>query len=202
MRNREEARAKAQAAKEELAQAAEKVSSAADSVTEASGKNSAIAQKAEEFKGIVEDVEKTLRTFLPERVIESGPAAPEASAESSKPSPVTVDKARSLGLNVKAAIEYSCGEEDLYIELLTDYAKNAEDKCATLASYLEDNSLSNYRVLIHSLKSSSKMIGADELSSLAKDLEDASARSDEEYVKSHHDDFAKRFKDLASKILG
>ena len=151
---------------------------------------------------IVEDVEKTLRTFLPERVIESGPAAPAASAESSKPSPVTVDKARSLGLNVKAAIEYSCGEEDLYIELLTDYAKNAEDKCATLASYLEDNSLSNYRVLIHSLKSSSKMIGADELSSLAKDLEDASARSDEVYVKSHHDDFAKRFRDLASKILG
>ena len=151
---------------------------------------------------IIKDVEKTLRTFLPANVIESGSSEHVEPVNPSKPAPVSVDKARSLGLNVEAAIEYSCGEEDLYIELLTDYARNAEDKCDTLASYIENNSLANYRILIHSLKSSSKMIGADELSSLAKDLEDASARNDEEYVKSHHDNFAKKFKELAGKILG
>ena len=151
---------------------------------------------------IIKDVEKTLRTFLPANVIESGSSEHVEPINPSKPAPVSVDKARSLGLNVEAAIEYSCGEEDLYIELLTDYAKNAEDKCDTLASYIENNSLANYRILIHSLKSSSKMIGADELSALAKDLEDASARNDEEYVKSHHDNFAKKFKELAGKILG
>ena len=151
---------------------------------------------------IIKDVEKALRTFLPADVIESGTLEPAETVSSSMPAPVSVDKARALGLNVDAAIEYSCGEEDLYIELLTDYAKNAEDKCYTLASYIENNSLANYRILIHSLKSSSKMIGADELSALAKDLEDASARNDEEYVKSHHDNFAKKFKELAGKILG
>ncbi|MBR6986581.1 MAG: response regulator [Clostridiales bacterium] len=180
---------------------------------------------------IIKDIEKTLWTYLPLEVIERG-SAEEASETSEDPdaaevsdkdgaqefeavdtvspgaldsdaaSPVTVDKARSLGLNVEAAIEYSCGEEELYIELLTDYAKNAEDKCATLASYLENNALANYRILIHSLKSSSRMVGADDLSALAKDLEDASARNDAEYVKSHHDTFVKEFKELAAKILG
>ena len=151
---------------------------------------------------IIKDVEKTLRTFLPANVIESGSSEHVEPVNPSKPAPVSVDKARSLGLNVEAAIEYSCGEEDLYIELLTDYARNAEDKCDTLASYIENNSLANYRILIHSLKSSSKMVGADNLSSLAKDLEDASAREDAEYVKAHHDIFAKQFKELAGKILG
>ena len=151
---------------------------------------------------IIKDVEKALRTFLPADVIESGSVDTVEAVSFSQPAPVSVDKARALGLNVDAAIEYSCGEEDLYVELLTDYAKNAEDKCDTLASYIENNSLANYRILIHSLKSSSKMIGADELSALAKDLEDASARNDEEYVKSHHDNFAKKFKELAGKILG
>ena len=151
---------------------------------------------------IIKDVEKTLRTFLPANVIESGSSEHVEPVNPSKPAPVSVDKARSLGLNVEAAIEYSCGEEDLYIELLTDYARNAEDKCDTLASYIENNSLANYRILIHSLKSSSKMVGADDLSALAKDLEDASAREDAEYVKAHHDIFAKQFKELAAKILG
>ena len=52
------------------------------------------------------------------------------------------------------------------------------------------------------MKSSSRMVGADDLSALAKDLEDASARNDAEYVKSHHDTFVKKFKELAAKILG
>lgn len=70
----EEAKGKAQAAKEALAQAAVKVSSAADSASGASAQTDEIAEKAEAFKGIVQDVKdlnddiKALKEYLDENL--------------------------------------------------------------------------------------------------------------------------------------
>ena len=147
---------------------------------------------------VVKDIEKTLKKFLPPYLIEGT-----VSDNKDKPSvaPLSVDKAKSIGLNVTAGVEYSCGDEDFYIELLTDYAKSADEKCLSLASYLANKDLPNYRILIHSLKSSSRTIGADEVSALAKELEDASAKSNLEFVQGHHEKFVADYKALAAKIL-
>ena len=68
--------------------------------------------------------------------------------------------------------------------------------------YLEKEDMKNYSILIHSLKSSSKMIGADMVSALAKDLEDASKKDDLDFVQINHDNFIESFKALAAKISG
>ena len=148
---------------------------------------------------VVKDIEKTLKNYLPSELIEE--AASEVEIEASSTS-LTLDKARSIGLNVDAAVEYSCGEDDLYLDLLSDYANSCEDKCKDLNSYLEKEDMKNYSILIHSLKSSSKMVGADMVSALAKDLEDASKKEDLDFIQINHDNFIESYKALVAKILG
>ena len=148
---------------------------------------------------VVKNIEKTLKNYLPSELIEEVGTKVEVEAPSSS---LTLDKARSIGLNVNAAVEYSCGEEDLYLDLLSDYANSCEDKCKELDSYLNEEDMKNYSILIHSLKSSSRIIGADAVSALAKDLEDASKKNDIDFVSINHEIFIENYKALAAKLLG
>ncbi len=148
---------------------------------------------------MVDDMEKTLKKYLPSsliEVVEEEPAVTETLDSS-----LSVRKARFLGLNVDAGIGYACGEEDFYLELLSDYANACEEKCAELTSYFENNDLHNYEILVHSLKSSSKTIGADDVSEHAKALEFACKDGDGEFVKRYHEFFVEEYKSLAKKLL-
>ncbi len=148
---------------------------------------------------MVDDIEKALRKYLPADAVKT--TQDEVVIESSSTS-LTIEKARSLGLNVEAGIGYACGEEDFYLELLTDYANGASEKCSELVSYLEKGDLKNYEILVHSLKSSSKTVGADDVSAQAKALEEASKNGDTDFVNAHHGQFIKDFTDLANALLG
>ena len=145
---------------------------------------------------MIDDFEKALKTYLPPELISESKKAPEK-----HDAPFSLDKARSLGLNVDAGLGYAGGEEDFYMELLTDYANSADERCESLETFLADNDLNNYEILIHSLKSTSRMVGADDLSEQAKDLQDAAGKQDMDFVKEHHTAFVKGFKALSEKIL-
>ena len=146
---------------------------------------------------MVDDFEKALKNYLPADVISGSKKAPEKTDE-----PMSLDKLRTLGLNVDAGLGYACGEEDFYMELLNDYANSAKEKCESLESFLANKDMHNYEILIHSLKSTSKMVGADDLSDQAKVLQDAAGKEDMDFVKEHHPAFVKGFKSLSEKILG
>jgi CheY-like chemotaxis protein/HPt (histidine-containing phosphotransfer) domain-containing protein len=165
---------------------------------------------------MVDDIENALKKYLPERVIENkveddsssevlefdavpGPDVSSVAGDNTGTS-LTLAKARSVGLNVDAGLGYACGEEDFYLELLTDYLNCTSDKCVELTSYLENSDLKNYEVLVHSIKSASKTIGADSLSEQAKELEAASKNNDMDFVKAHHGALVKDFKELAGKL--
>lgn len=146
----------------------------------------------------IQELEKTLRKYLPQGSVEDRAQ----DAEEEKPASVSLDKVRSLGLNVDAGLLYTCSDEDFYLELLTDYARSADDKCSELSSYLEKGDLKNYEILVHSLKSASKTVGADELSDRAKALEEASRDQNTDFVNANHEAFVTGFRELAAKILG
>ena len=145
---------------------------------------------------MIDDIENTLKKYLPADVIEGTTEI----AEEKTDTPLSLERARSAGLNVDAGVGYACGEEDFYLELLSDYADSASYKSSELASYLENNDLKNYEILVHSLKSSSRTIGADALSEQAKALEDASKNNDMDFVKKNHDAFVKNLMELAEKV--
>ena len=115
---------------------------------------------------------------------------------------LTIGRATEIGLNVTEGIMYSGGEEEFYLEIVTDYANSVEEKCESLQSFKDKKDWENYRILVHSIKSTSKTIGADEVSAKAKQLEDASKTEDVGYIEENHDSFIKEYKDLSNRILG
>ena len=150
----------------------------------------------------IEDIEKALAQYLPADIIGRNDDISNNDQNNKENKSITIDTARQIGLNVDSALVYSCGDEDFYLELLTDYAGQASDRCAELTSYLEAGNLKDYEILVHSVKSSSKTIGADDLSELAKSLESAARDSDADYVRQHHDALVSGLEELKTRIIG
>ncbi len=74
------------------------------------------------------------------------------------------------GLDVKEALEY-LGDLDLYRTLLYDYYEDIDRKVEAIRQFVSERNAKEYTVEVHSLKSSSKMIGAFELAEKAYELE-------------------------------
>ena len=75
------------------------------------------------------------------------------------------------GIDVSVGMHYSGDDENLYREVLSDYMDTIEEKANTIEKAVETGDLETYTIEVHALKSSSKSIGAMELSELAKELE-------------------------------
>lgn len=117
-------------------------------------------------------MDRTLRRWLPEDKIISNKNAEEAvnrEADSTKMNPYLW---RMEGIDVSAAMEYACGDADLYREVLSDYRDSIYEKADVIERAVTDKDLEMYTIEVHSLKSTSKSIGAMELSELARKLEE------------------------------
>ncbi|MBO4637245.1 MAG: response regulator [Clostridiales bacterium] len=116
-------------------------------------------------------------------------------------SSLTVDHARTLGLDVDAGIGYAAGDVNFYLEILKDYATDCPGRCNELTTYLKNEDWKNYNILVHSIKSGSKTVGANAVSLIARMLEESSGSGDASYVKAHHSELIEAYSELAGKIL-
>ncbi len=105
-----------------------------------------------------------------------------------------------LGVDTAYGIDYCAGDEDFYKELLTDYADNKESKISELKQYFDTKDLKNYEIRVHAIKSTSKIIGALELSDEAKALEFAAKGGDEGLINEKHPDFMQKYENLMKVI--
>ena len=96
-----------------------------------------------------------------------------------------LDKAN---IDVSAGLAYCQNNDALYKSLLEEYVISYEEKEKSIQKYYDNRDWKNYAVVAHSLKSSSKMIGAIDLSDLAANLEKA---ADEERTSDITDDHVK-----------
>jgi len=148
------------------------------------------------------DLERILKTYLPESVVSVSESVQNDDSADASDTELTIGKAESIGLNVSAGVEFSGGDEEFYLEILTDYANDAEEKCNALSKYMKAKDWKNYKILVHSIKSASKTVGASYISEEARKLEEASAREDEEYVVANHNALISDYRTLAGRILG
>lgn len=84
---------------------------------------------------------------------------------------------------------------------MLQYAGEAVGKMRTADRNLKDGDLVNYEILVHALKSTSKMIGAGQLSEAAYTLEKAAKDGDEKTIHEGHDSAMAEYKRLADGIL-
>ena len=76
------------------------------------------------------------------------------------------------GLKTKEGVEH-CGSVDAYLDTLTIFADAVSSGVKEIADFYQKEDWKNYTVKVHALKSSARVIGANELSERAKRLEDA-----------------------------
>lgn len=148
-------------------------------------------------------LEQLLMKYLPkEKVI---PVEREALQEESALMEDAFASLRSVGIDPEKGLFYCQGDEALYRTLLHEYACGADGKLAEMQSCLVENELETYGILVHALKSTSRMIGADSISEAARALERAAAEGDETAIQSQHQKLVDRCKEAAmaiQKLLG
>ena len=83
-------------------------------------------------------------------------------------------KLRESGIQVDVGLRYSQNDKALYRTLLSEYILSFEEKFNSIKKFCASKNFERYGIVVHALKSSSRMIGATELSELCAKLEKAS----------------------------
>ncbi|MCR5356620.1 MAG: response regulator [Lachnospiraceae bacterium] len=94
----------------------------------------------------------------------------------------------------------NCGSEEGYLSVLSVFRKTALSKADEIEKFCGDGDIENYTTKVHALKSSARIIGAAELSELAKDLEDAGKRKDITYINENTDRLLSMYRELYDKL--
>ncbi len=113
----------------------------------------------------------------------------------------SLDKFRKIGLDVEEALGYCGGDEDLYLEILHDYADTVSERENKLKEYMDAGNMKDYKILIHTIKNASKTIGSMELYEKTLDLEQAAAAEKTDYVRSHHEEVMEEYRTLANRLF-
>lgn len=104
------------------------------------------------------------------------------------------------GFHTTSALRYCQGDNEFYRELLVKFAEDAVQKEAEIEQFYEKKDLENYRIKVHALKSTSRMVGADSLSENAKCAEEAAKNQDTDYITEHHEELLALYRKNVQKI--
>ena len=129
--------------------------------------------------------------------------APDISSDTGKNAPVSaMEQLEALGIDTKTGLNYCQKDEEYYGQILLQYTQSGSEKLSKADSFLAAGDFPNYKIIVHALKSTSKMIGAGQLSEMARALEDAAKEENEEYILANHEAAMTEFKRLVNGIAG
>ena len=136
----------------------------------------------------------------PEEKVES--SAPEETEAPAGSTALPYAQLVQAGINVDKGLDYCCGEEDFYLEMLQIFYAQGKEKMEEIAALYEAANWKDYATKVHALKSTSLTIGAEQLSEHAKALEQAGKNGDVEYIKKHHPGLLRLYQEVCNKIAG
>lgn len=100
--------------------------------------------------------------------------------------------------DTQTGLGYCMEDEQFYISVLQDYL--AGDKREQIKEALEGDNIEHYRILLHTLKSTSLTIGAVDLSEHAKQLELAAKEENRAYIIAHTKELLEEYTDVLDSI--
>jgi signal transduction histidine kinase/HPt (histidine-containing phosphotransfer) domain-containing protein/ActR/RegA family two-component response regulator len=118
-------------------------------------------------------LEKMLLKYLPDNRIIRDEAAPAGAPEEKAPEAPEEKPADMIsflnagGYDTASGLNYTAGDEDFYREMLQTFIDEHDTKLAEMKKALETRDWKGYCVRVHALKSTSRMLGANELADLA-----------------------------------
>ncbi len=148
------------------------------------------------------ELERVLRKVLPASKLKE---EEKSYTMQKKPVVKSLKDLEKTGVDTASGIRYCVNDEDFYKTLLLQYAQDSTEKITKLEKYLSDGDLDNYSIIVHAIKSTSKTIGAEELSNMAKNLEESSKNGDKDAVTDGHQKTMELYKknvEAISSFLG
>lgn len=154
-------------------------------------------------------LEKILIKYLPEEKVhlkeegisEDISATDRDENESGEQTDALFDRLKEKGIDISTGLSYCQGQEELYRSILVDYADTAGEKISDMQKFYEAEDWKNYGILVHAVKSTSKMIGAMELSEMAKQLEGAANDGDTDAIRAGHAGMIEEYGSISELIL-
>ena len=164
--------------------------------------------KREGFDGFVSkpvdrvELERVMKNLLPNSYVikplsecTAGSASliPKAAADTDEamefaPAGRTVmERLSAIGIDTGKGMYYSQNDEDFYKTLLEQFVKESVKKRLIMTDALGASDLDAYTIQVHSIKSTARMIGANDLSEAARLLEEAAKSGDRTYIDSNHE---------------
>ncbi len=150
-----------------------------------------------------ETLEKTLIRYLPKekmivirRETEPESRVPRKSGQKQNLYPGFQE----AGIDFKSGL-FNCQEdEELYKTLLREFEESAEEKQKNIQAYYDTKEWKQYSILVHALKSTSRLIGADTLSGKAAELEKAADEGRYDEIAEKHEAAMKQYLYIAGVI--
>lgn len=136
----------------------------------------------------------TVKKLLPPELIDKVDVAEKNSPMSTSHS---VDDLSGV-LDTATGLGYCMNDKGFYREMLVEYVKN--DRLADLESSFAKGDFEDYRINMHSLKSTSLTIGAVALSETAKTIEIACKEGNVDFVRSQHEKCMADYKTVLEKL--
>lgn len=146
-------------------------------------------------------LEKALMKWLPSEKIQTVSEKPKKdSTEDQTEKKVLETMKLSRILDVEKALMYTNEGMQGVIENIRLYLEHENEYVNKLRQAYENGNDTNYRMSAHSLKSSSELIGANELSEFALSMENESKDSNVTYLKEHHEKFLQTYGQLCRHL--
>ncbi|MCR4605893.1 MAG: response regulator [Eubacterium sp.] len=102
-------------------------------------------------------------------------------------------------INIKEGMN-NCATEDMYMSMLDIFYKSIDEKSSEIEELYNQKDLKNYTIKVHALKSSARVIGADELSSFAQKLEDAGNAEDISFIDANTSGFLDMYRAFSDTL--
>ena len=144
-------------------------------------------------------LERTLMKYLPKEKIITD-FKDEGAQEETLPEVDEFEPMRLAGINPDVGLRFCQGDKDLYRSIIIDYAQTSDEKMKNIVDYLAKEDWKNYGISVHALKSTSKTIGASDLSDIALHLEMAANESDASLIRAEHDTMIDLYKKVVAAI--
>lgn len=94
----------------------------------------------------------------------------------------------------------NCGGATGYIFSVQLFLDTIEDNAKVIENAYAEEDIKLYTIKVHALKSSSKIMGANNLSELAREMEDAGNRGDIAFISSHHNELLAMYRSFKQKL--
>lgn len=132
------------------------------------------------------ELERVLKRVLPPALVVANSNQPPKEDHSGIAPDDIFDRLKAIGVDTDTGMYYSQNDAEFYKTLLNQYVQESTAKKKTMEESLALGNLGDYAIQVHSIKSTSKMIGEMNLSEMAKELEEAAKRGDRAFVDKSH----------------